>query len=200
VVIANINALRFMASRDPFPRRERFREPEKPKSSYPSCWPRTLLAKVKQQRRALPEILKSGGPTFYGNREGKEDPFGAPSSCVQSWRSRAAVGQALRQLLSFALRALGATRAAPKQSLEKTALIMACVVGQIACCGVLFILSFYLKTGANKLVDLMVELRLPLGELLVNVVARISVPNEPRNFCKDLTICSKPGIAKFPGV
>ena len=103
----------------------------------------------------------------------------------------------LAQLLSFALRALGATRAAPKQSLEKTALIMTCVVGQIACCGVLFILSFYFKTGANKLVDIMVGLKLPLGELMINVVARISVPNEPRNFCKDLTICSKPGIASF---
>ena len=52
---------------------------------------------------------------------------------------------------------------------------MACVVGQIACCGVLFILSFYFKAGVNKLVDLIVELKLPLGELMIDVVARISV-------------------------
>ena len=66
-----------------------------------------------------------------------------------------------------------------KQSLEKTAFIMGCVVGEIAWRGVLFILSFYFKTGANKLVDLIVELRLPLGKLMIDVVARISVPNEP---------------------
>jgi hypothetical protein len=76
---------------------------------------------------------------------------------------------------SFAPRALAAARATAKQSLEKTALIMACVVGQIACCGVLFILSFYFKAGVNKLVDLIVELKLPLGELMIDVVARISV-------------------------
>src|SRR5262249_12946436 len=89
-------------------------------------WPRTLLAKVKQQRRALAGILKSGVDTFSGNRDGKEDPFGA--ACALVIRA-VAVGQALRQLLSFALRALGAARAAPKQSLEKSTLIMACVVG-----------------------------------------------------------------------
>jgi hypothetical protein len=46
---------------------------------------------------------------------------------------------------------------------------------QIACCGVLFILSSYFKAGVNKLVDLIVELKLPLGELMIDVVARISV-------------------------
>jgi hypothetical protein len=64
-------------------------------------------------------------------------------------------------------------------------------------CGALLLLFFYFKTGANKLVDLIVELKLPFGELMISVVAWISVPNEPRNFCKNLTICSKPGIASL---
>jgi hypothetical protein len=74
---------------------------------------------------------------------------------------------------------------------------MACVVGQIACRDVLFILSFYFKTGANKLVDLIVELKLPLGELMIDVVAGIGLPNEPGNFCKNHTVRSKPRIAAF---
>jgi len=74
---------------------------------------------------------------------------------------------------------------------------MACVVGQIGCCGVLFILSLYFKPGANKLVDLIVELKLPLGELMIDVVAGNGVPNEPGNFCKNHTVCSKPGVATF---
>jgi hypothetical protein len=56
-------------------------------------------------------------------------------------------------------------------------------------------LEVYFKTGVNQLVDLIVELKLPLGELMINVVARIGVPNETCDFCKNLTICSKLGIA-----
>jgi hypothetical protein len=44
--------------------------------------PRTLLAKVKQQRRALAGILKSGWTTFSGNRDGKEDPFGTTRALI----------------------------------------------------------------------------------------------------------------------
>jgi hypothetical protein len=69
---------------------------------------------------------------------------------------------------------LAAARATPKQSLEKSALMMACVVGKIVCSGVLFY-------GANKLVDFIADLKVALGELLINVVAWISVPNESRD-------------------
>src|SRR5437016_424602 len=44
-------------------------------------------------------------------------------------------------LPSFSPCAWTATKPTGKQSLEKTALVMACVVGQIPCCGALFILS-----------------------------------------------------------
>ena len=48
------------------------------------------------------------------------------------------------------------------------------------CCGALF----YFETGANKLVDLIADLKVALGELLINVVAWISGPNESRDFYK----------------
>jgi hypothetical protein len=62
-------------------------------------------------------------------------------------------------------------------------------------CGALFFLSFYFKTGANKLMDRIGELKVALGELLINVVARIGVPNEPRDFYKNLTTSSESWIA-----
>src|SRR5262245_62175169 len=73
------------------------------------------------------EIFEVGVATFYGNRDQKEDPFGVavPSSCVIP-RS---LGQALGRLLSFALGALTVTSTTPKQSLKKSTLIMAWVVG-----------------------------------------------------------------------
>ena len=80
----------------------------------------------------------------------------------------------------------------PKQSLEKSALMMGSVVGKIVC-GALF----YFETGANKLVDLIADLKVALGELLINVVAWISVPNESRDLYKKLTTSSEPGIASL---
>jgi hypothetical protein len=61
---------------------------------------------------------------------------------------------------------------------------MACVVGLMVRCGALFRLFFYFKTGANKLVDLIADQKVALGELLINVVAWISVPNESDDFEK----------------
>jgi hypothetical protein len=96
-----------------------------------SGWPRTLLAKVKRQRRALAGILKSGWTAFSGNRDEKEDPLGATRALViravvviqgGRWPSPWAATE-------LALGALAAASATPKQSLEKSALIMACVVG-----------------------------------------------------------------------
>jgi hypothetical protein len=50
-----------------------------------SDWPRTLLAKVKQQRRALAAFLKSGWAIFSGNRSRKRGPVRrAPCSCHES--------------------------------------------------------------------------------------------------------------------
>ena len=46
-----------------------------------------VSGQCEQQRRALAEILKSGWAAFSGNRDGKEDPFGAhpaPSSALQA--------------------------------------------------------------------------------------------------------------------
>ena len=74
---------------------------------------------------------------------------------------------------------------------------MACVVGQIVRCGALFLLFFYFHTGANKLVYLIVDLKMALCELLINVIAGISVPNEPRDFYKKLTACSESWIASL---
>ena len=62
---------------------------------------------------------------------------------------------------------------------------MAYVVGQIIWCTAPFLLFFYFHTGANKIVDLIADL-MALGELLINVMAGISVPNEPRDFYKKL--------------
>jgi hypothetical protein len=64
-------------------------------------------------------------------------------------------------------------------------------------CGALFLLFFYFKTGASKLVDLIATLKVALGELLINIVAWISVPNESRDRYKKLTISSEPGIANL---
>jgi hypothetical protein len=44
-------------------------------------------------------------------------------------------------------------------------------------------------------VDLVGGLKVALGELVINIVAWISVPNEPRDFYEKLTISSEPGIA-----
>jgi hypothetical protein len=86
-------------------------------------------------------------------------------------------------------------RWAQKQSLEKSALAMTRVAGELLRRGALLLLFFYLKTGANKLVDLIASLKVALGEFSINVVARIGVPNEPRDFYEKLAISSESGIA-----
>jgi hypothetical protein len=85
---------------------------------------------------------------------------------------------------------LAAAGATPKQTLEKSGLIM-------VPCGALFLLFFYFKTSANKLVDLIGDLKVALGELMINVVAWISGPNESRDFYKKLTASPEPGIASL---
>jgi hypothetical protein len=98
---------------------------------------------------------------------------------------------AAKALPSFTPRAWAAARTTPKQSLKKSALIMACVVGLMVRCGALFRLFFYFKTGANKLVDLIADQKVALGELLIYVVAWISVPNESDDFEKNLAVSPK---------
>jgi hypothetical protein len=48
-------------------------------------WPRTLLAKVKQQRRALAAFLKWGWAAFFGNEGRKGDPFDAHPGPSFAW-------------------------------------------------------------------------------------------------------------------
>ena len=74
---------------------------------------------------------------------------------------------------------------------------MARVVGKMVLRGALFLLIFHFETGANELVDLVASLKVALGELPINLVARISVPNESRDFYEQLAISSEPGIAGF---
>ena len=100
-------------------------------------------------------------------------------------------------LPSFAPRALAAARATAKPSLEEAALRMAFVVGYRVRRSALLLLFFYFHTGANKLMDFIADLKMALGELLINVIAGISVPNEPRDFYEKLTTCSKSWIASL---
>jgi hypothetical protein len=71
------------------------------------------------------------------------------------------------------------------------------VVGPMVCCGTLLLPLFYFKTGADKLVDLIADLKVALNELLINIVAWISVPNESRDLDEKLTASSEPGIARL---
>jgi hypothetical protein len=107
-----------------------------------------------------------------------------------------------RPLLHAPLRGFGqpslptlTARWAQKHSLEKSALTTTRVVRELLRDGALLLLFFDLKTGANKLVDLIASLKVALGEFLINVVARIGVPNEPRDFYEKLAISSQSGIA-----
>jgi hypothetical protein len=85
-------------------------------------------------------------------------------------------------------------RWAQKQSLEKSALTTTRVAGELLRGGALLLLFFYLKTGANKLVDLIASLKVALGEFPINVVARIGVPNEPRDFYEKLLFLLSLGL------
>src|SRR5262245_45165016 len=107
----------------------------------------------------------------------------------------AAASRASARLRPGSFATSAAARWAPKQSLEKSALIMARVVGNRVRGGALLVLLFYFETGANELVHLIASLKVALGELLINLVARIGVPNEARDFYKQLAISSEPGIA-----
>jgi hypothetical protein len=40
-------------------------------------------------------------------------------------------------------------------------------------CGALFLLFFYFETGANKLVNLIADLKVALGELLISFVVYV---------------------------
>ena len=64
-------------------------------------------------------------------------------------------------------------------------------------CTALFVLFFYFNTGVNKLVNLIARLKVTLGELVINVIARVGSPDEPRDFYEKLAVCSEPGIAPF---
>jgi hypothetical protein len=65
------------------------------------------------------------------------------------------------------------------------------------CRGTLLLSLLYFKTGVDKLVDLIADLKVALNELLINVVAWIGVPNESRDLYEKLTASSEPGIARL---
>ena len=69
------------------------------------------------------------------------------------------------------------------------------VIGQVVRCTALFVVFFYFKTSANKLVNFIVGLKMAIGELVINVVAWISIPNELSDLYEKPTICSERGIA-----
>jgi hypothetical protein len=71
---------------------------------------------------------------------------------------------------------------APKQSLEKSALILAPVFGVLIGRGALLLSFFYFKTGADKLVNLIRNDQVTLAELSISIVAWISVPNKAYDF------------------
>ena len=100
----------------------------------------------------------------------------------------------MRRVAPLRLPTLTAARWAQKQSLEKSALTTTRVVREHLRGGALLLSFFYLKTGANKLVNLIASLKVAFGEFLINVVARIGVPNEPRDFYEKLAISSEPGV------
>jgi hypothetical protein len=110
-------------------------------------------------------------------------------------RLAAAASRTSARLRPPSFATLAAAPRAPKQSVEKSALTMARVVGNRVRGGALFVLLFYFETGAYELVDLLASLKVALGELLINLIARIGVPNEARDFYKELAISSEPGIA-----
>src|SRR5262249_18298480 len=109
----------------------------------------------------------------------------------------AAASRASARLRPGSFATSAAARWTPKQSLEKSTLIMARVVGNMVRRGalLLLLLLFYFKTGANKLVHLIASLKVAFGEFLINLVARIGVPNEARDCYKQLAVSSEPGIA-----
>jgi hypothetical protein len=71
---------------------------------------------------------------------------------------------------------------APKQSLEKSALILAPVFGVLIGSGALLLSFFYFKTGADKLVNLIRDDQVTLAELSINIIAWISLPNKAYDF------------------
>jgi len=55
---------------------------------------------------------------------------------------------------------------------------LASVFGALIGRGALLLPFFYFKTGADKLVNLIRDHQVTLAELSINVIARISIPNE----------------------
>jgi hypothetical protein len=96
--------------------------------------------------------------------------------------------------LSFTARASAAGGAAREQSPEKSA---ACVGDEIASGGPPFLLLFLLKTGADKFVDLIGDVQVPLVKLSVNIVAWIGVPDKPRDLDEHPTVPPEAGVARL---
>ena len=62
-------------------------------------------------------------------------------------------------------------------------------------CSVLLLLVLYFNAGANKIVDIIAELKMSFRELSIQLIAWLSVPDEPRDFYEKFATCSEFGIA-----
>jgi hypothetical protein len=79
-------------------RGRRSRSPHEPLSG----WPRTLLAKVKQQRRALAAFLKWGWAALSRNRAGKGGSFDARPAPSSARFNVVVIPMAAKDLSGFA--------------------------------------------------------------------------------------------------
>ncbi len=66
----------------------------------------------------------------------------------------------------------------PKQSLEKSAVILGPIFGALLQSCPIALTFFHFKTGADKLVNLIWDDQMTFGKLSINVIAGIGVPNE----------------------
>ena len=86
------------------------------------------------------------------------------------------------------------SRATSKQSRKKSALILASQFGALFDYGTLLLSFFYFKTGANELVNLKWDEEVTFGELSIDVIVRISIPNETYDLKENFTVPAESGI------
>jgi hypothetical protein len=80
------------------------------------------------------------------------------------------------------------SRATSKQSRKKSALILASQFGSLFDYGTLLLSFFYFKTGANELVNFKWDEEVTFAELSIDVIVRISIPNETYDLKETFTV------------
>jgi hypothetical protein len=86
------------------------------------------------------------------------------------------------------------SRATSKQSRKKSASILASQFGALFDYGTLLLSFFYIKTGANELVNLKWNEEVTFAELSIYVIVRISIPNEAYDLKENFTVPPESGI------